>query len=78
VLEENGKAPAFKAWKDTYNLKPKSILKIAWMPDNRPGRWMYHCHILEHHAAGMMANFNVADLARPETVQTGAVQGCHA
>ena len=20
---------------------------------------MYHCHILEHHAAGMMAHFNV-------------------
>jgi len=21
--------------------------------------WMYHCHILEHHAAGMMAHFEV-------------------
>ena len=21
--------------------------------------WMYHCHILEHHAAGMMATFKV-------------------
>ncbi len=59
VLEENGKTPEYKAWKDTYNLKPKSKIKIAWMPDNRPGRWMYHCHILEHHKAGMMAHFEV-------------------
>jgi len=29
------------------------------MPDDRPGEWMYHCHILEHHAAGMMAHFRV-------------------
>ena len=59
VIEENGKAPSFKAWKDTYNIKPRTKVKIAWMPDNRPGMWMYHCHIIEHHAAGMMANFEV-------------------
>ena len=61
VLEENGKAPEYKAWKDTYNLTPRSKIKIAWMPDNRTGTWMYHCHILEHHAAGMMANFDVIE-----------------
>lgn len=65
VIEENGKAPAQRAWKDTYNLKPKSTIKIAWMPDNRPGTWMYHCHIIEHHAAGMMATFEVIDGSKP-------------
>lgn len=64
VIEENGKAPAYKAWKDSYNLKPKSKIKIAWMPDNRPGEWMYHCHILEHHEAGMMGHFEVIDRAK--------------
>jgi len=64
VIEENGKTPAYKAWKDTYNLKPKSKIKIAWMPDNRPGMWMYHCHILEHHEAGMMGHFEVVDRAK--------------
>ena len=59
ILEENGKAPEFISWKDTYNLKPRSTVKIAWIPDNRPGMWMYHCHILEHHAAGMMGHFEV-------------------
>lgn len=67
VIEENGKAPAYKAWKDTVNVKPKSTLKIAWMPDNRPGTWMYHCHIIEHHAAGMMATFDVVDANKPLT-----------
>jgi FtsP/CotA-like multicopper oxidase with cupredoxin domain len=32
---------------------------IAFRPDDRPGQWMYHCHILEHHAAGMMGHFEV-------------------
>jgi len=65
VIEENGKAPAYRAWKDTYNLTPRSKIKIAWMPDNRPGTWMYHCHIIEHHAAGMMAHFQVVDGSKP-------------
>ena len=60
VLEENGKANTEISWKDTYNLKPRTKIKIAWMPD-RPGKWMYHCHIVEHHAAGMMANFEVIE-----------------
>ena len=34
------------------------------MPDNRPGMWMYHCHILEHHEAGMMGHFEVVDPMR--------------
>jgi FtsP/CotA-like multicopper oxidase with cupredoxin domain len=67
VIEENGKTPEYRAWKDTFNLKPRSKIKIAWMPDNRPGTWMYHCHILEHHAAGMMANFDVIDGNNPNS-----------
>jgi len=35
------------------------------MPPNRPGTWMYHCHILEHHVAGMMANFDVVSIDTP-------------
>jgi len=65
VLDENGKEPEYRAWKDTYNIKPRTKVRIAWIPDNRPGTWMYHCHILEHHAAGMMANFDVIDGSEP-------------
>ncbi len=75
VLEENGKTPGYKAWKDTINLPPRSKAKIAWIPDNRPGMWMYHCHIIEHHEAGMMANFEVVDPNKGE--QFAGQHQCH-
>jgi FtsP/CotA-like multicopper oxidase with cupredoxin domain len=59
VLEVNGKPPDFLSWEDTVNVPAFGSVRIAWMPDDRPGGWMYHCHILEHHAAGMMAHFDV-------------------
>jgi FtsP/CotA-like multicopper oxidase with cupredoxin domain len=59
VLSVNGTAPAFRSWEDVVNLPPRSTVRIAWMPADRPGSWMYHCHILEHHEAGMMGHFEV-------------------
>jgi FtsP/CotA-like multicopper oxidase with cupredoxin domain len=59
VLQENGERPPVVAWKDTVNVPRKSQTRIAWVADDRPGEWMYHCHILEHHAMGMMAHFSV-------------------
>jgi FtsP/CotA-like multicopper oxidase with cupredoxin domain len=59
VVEEDGVATSSLAWKDTVNVPRKSTARIAWLPDDRPGEWMYHCHILEHHAMGMMAHFAV-------------------
>ena len=59
VLEVNGSPPAFLSWEDTVNVPAFGQVRIAWMPEGRPGGWMYHCHILEHHAAGMMAHFEV-------------------
>jgi len=59
VLEVNGTAPDYLSWEDTVNVPAFGRVRIAWLPDDRPGEWMYHCHILEHHAAGMMAHFEV-------------------
>lgn len=67
VLEMNGKAPDFISWKDTINLPPRGTVKIAWMPDDRTGSWMYHCHILEHHEAGMMGHFEVINFSSSES-----------
>ena len=47
------------SWEDTVNVVGRGRVTIAFRPDDRPGRWMYHCHILEHHAAGMMGHFEV-------------------
>jgi FtsP/CotA-like multicopper oxidase with cupredoxin domain len=59
VLQHDGEPSPELAWKDTVNVPRKSQTRIAWLPDDRPGEWMYHCHILEHHAMGMMAHFSV-------------------
>jgi FtsP/CotA-like multicopper oxidase with cupredoxin domain len=59
VLEVNGEPPAFRSIEDTVNVPPKGRVRIAWVPDDRPGEWMYHCHILEHHEQGMMGHFAV-------------------
>lgn len=77
VLAENGKAPEYISWKDTINLKPRTKVKIAWIPDNRPGKWMYHCHILEHHEAGMMASFEVINKNKPYVPSSFSPCGNH-
>ncbi|HYZ79001.1 MAG TPA: multicopper oxidase family protein [Gaiellaceae bacterium] len=59
VVDEDGEPPATLSWEDTVNVPRKARVRIAWLPDDRPGKWMYHCHILEHHAMGMMAHFDV-------------------
>ena len=59
VVSVDGQPPAFLSWEDMVNVAPKSRVRIAWLPDDRPGEWMYHCHILEHHEAGMMGHFAV-------------------
>jgi FtsP/CotA-like multicopper oxidase with cupredoxin domain len=59
VVQTNGETASALSWEDTVNVPKKSCVRIAWLPDDRPGEWMYHCHILEHHAMGMMAHFEV-------------------
>ncbi len=42
-----------RVWKDTINVPAKSSFQASANFDE-PGRWLYHCHILEHAEAGMM------------------------
>ena len=72
VLDVNGEPPSFRAWEDTVNVPRRGRVRIAWRVDDRQGRWMYHCHILEHHAAGMMGHFEVI---RPGAPRRLAVPG---
>lgn len=59
VVGEEGAPVTPNAWKDTVNVPARKRVTIAFRADDRPGEWMYHCHILEHHAAGMMGHFEV-------------------
>lgn len=45
-------------WRDTVLVQPRETVQIAMVADN-PGKWMLHCHMLEHAAAGMMSWFRV-------------------
>jgi len=48
-------------WKDTVNVPVGEELRIALRFDERPGMWMYHCHILDHAEVGMMGQLHVAE-----------------
>jgi FtsP/CotA-like multicopper oxidase with cupredoxin domain len=54
VLTRNGKPTPHREWLDTVMLAPRESAEIALVADN-PGDWMFHCHVLEHQAGGMMA-----------------------
>jgi FtsP/CotA-like multicopper oxidase with cupredoxin domain len=45
-------------WLDTVTVPARQIDRIAFLADN-PGKWMIHCHMLEHHETGMAAWFMV-------------------
>ena len=45
-------------WLDTVIVDPDRSVRIAFVADN-PGKWMIHCHMLEHQETGMAAWFQV-------------------
>ena len=47
------------AWKDTVNVPMKSTVRLLVTFDERPGTWMFHCHILDHADGGLMGTVHV-------------------
>ena len=45
-------------WRDTVLVEPDEIVSIGLVADN-PGKWMFHCHMLEHQEGGMATWFKV-------------------
>lgn len=60
VLSRNGKPTTHREWQDTVLMAPREKVEIAFVADN-PGDWMFHCHILEHMAGGMMGVIRVGE-----------------
>jgi FtsP/CotA-like multicopper oxidase with cupredoxin domain len=58
VLAINGQKTRFQEWRDTVLMGPRESVDIAFVADN-PGEWMFHCHILDHAAGGMMGTVAV-------------------
>ncbi|MFH9403072.1 multicopper oxidase family protein [Streptomyces sp. NPDC017638] len=61
VLSRAGGAPdpGDRGWKDTVDLRPYEVVEILVRFDGYRGRYMLHCHNLEHEDMAMMANFHV-------------------
>ncbi|HET6861291.1 MAG TPA: O-aminophenol oxidase PhsA [Streptomyces sp.] len=52
-------APNERGWKDVFRVPPGQQLRVIGRFDGAYGRFMYHCHLLEHEDMGMMRPFVV-------------------
>ena len=59
VLDRNGVPETQRRWKDTVNIPKHETARIIVRYDDHPGRWMFHCHILDHEDHGMMGILEV-------------------
>jgi len=61
VLDRNGVPEPFPAWKDTVNVPKGESVRFVVQYTDYPGKWMYHCHILDHEDHGMMGILEVRE-----------------
>jgi len=59
VLDRNGVPEPFPAWHDTIPFRPNERIRIAVAFEDFGGKTLFHCHIMEHVAMGMMALLQV-------------------
>jgi len=58
IVGRNRQSVADAPWRDTELLMPRDQVSLGFVADN-PGKWLLHCHTLEHTAAGMITWFEV-------------------
>lgn len=58
VLTRNGSEEPGTPWRDTVLVGANEKVEIAFVADN-PGKWMFHCHMIEHQISGMMTWMSV-------------------
>ncbi|MCK6550966.1 multicopper oxidase family protein [Myxococcota bacterium] len=61
IVDEDGAAPAFRAWRDTINVPANETIRIRVPLEDHAGTWMFHCHILEHAERGMAGELEVRE-----------------
>ncbi len=59
VLDEHEQPVRPLAWKDTVDVPYERTVKIVVRFDDRPGMWMFHCHVLDHADGGLMGMVHV-------------------
>lgn len=59
VLDRNGVPEKYRSWKDVVNVPKHETARFIVRLDSYPGKWMFHCHILDHEDHGMMGVLEV-------------------
>jgi bilirubin oxidase len=59
VIDQDGVPVPFRSWKDTVNVPKHSVVRFIVRFSDFAGKWMYHCHILDHEDHGMMGVLEV-------------------
>jgi bilirubin oxidase len=59
LLDRNGVPVAYRSWKDTVNVPKHETARFIVRFDDFRGKWMFHCHILDHEDQGMMGVLEV-------------------
>jgi FtsP/CotA-like multicopper oxidase with cupredoxin domain len=65
-VDETGQPLRPMAWKDTVNVPINGTVRVLVTFDERPGTWMFHCHILDHAEIGLMGTVHVGPGAPAE------------
>ena len=67
MLDEKGQPVRPLARKATVDVPLEKSVRLLVKFDERPGSWMYHCHILDHADGGLMGMLELAapDAPRP-------------
>ncbi|HEV2145816.1 MAG TPA: multicopper oxidase family protein [Longimicrobiaceae bacterium] len=60
VLDRNGVPEPFRSWKDVVNVPRHQTVRFIVRYENYRGKWMFHCHILDHEDHGMMGVLEVS------------------
>jgi len=59
VLDRDGVPEPFRSWKDTVNVPRHSVVHLIVRYTDYAGKWMFHCHIMDHEDQGMMGILEV-------------------
>ena len=60
VIARNGQPVDAPYFRDTVLLRGRETIDVGMVPTDW-GRWMMHCHILEHAESGMMTEVRVGE-----------------
>ncbi len=56
-------------WKDTINVPIDRTVRFLVVFDERPGMWMFHCHILDHADGGLMGHVHLSEVREVHEVR---------